>query len=195
MSKRRGDDSISAAPKTKAVNLEYSVVRSLNPRFADVRAMWPPPRRNAALVPGMRCNDRNHLRFSYGGMFLGARYARARGRGEELEEHKYARIPIDRENLPGRDESLPGTRARSFRANETSIGSNYRACNVAPIRNSNYAFDNARDRPLGGLDRSRCIRTSRRERLWTHNERIVERGFFRESTIAWSVEKTLLLRP
>lgn len=35
-----------------------------------------PSRRNATLVFKMRCNDRNHLRFSYDGIFLDAIYSR-----------------------------------------------------------------------------------------------------------------------
>lgn len=68
-------------PKTKAINLTLLGGVPLNPHLADARAMWPLPRRNATLVPGMRCNDRNHLRFSYGGMFLDAVCTRWRPRG------------------------------------------------------------------------------------------------------------------
>lgn len=73
-------DSISVFQKQKQLISNTRSWGSLNPRFADVRAMWPTPRWNATLVPGMRCNDRNHLRFSYGGMFLGPVCARSRPR-------------------------------------------------------------------------------------------------------------------
>lgn len=96
-------------PKTKAVNLRMAGSWiSLNPRFADVRAMWPQPRWNATLVPGMRCNDRNHLRFSYGGMFLGPVCARSRPRGEESERSiNRCEFRSIVENSIERDDSLP----------------------------------------------------------------------------------------